>query len=161
MVSTVLTNVHNAFPVPYISSPSDVLAYVCRPASRRARARCRGFKQGVYPQLCTDQLLGMHMRLRSLCSKVVSVIETRHPERCRSVPAKRFSVVSEIYKYLPVNVSFQRQKHLFAGNPIDPLQVSWLFGGLQNQVLITPLSSLFARVDTVFYRGEKVRFTAD
>ncbi len=88
MIPTVLTNVHITFPIPFISAPSDVLAYVCRYPSRRIHACRLGFKQSVYPQLCTNQLLEMHMRLRSLCSKVVSVVETRHLEWCRYLPVK-------------------------------------------------------------------------
>ena len=88
ITTTVLTNVHITFPIPFISAPSDVLAYVCRYTSRRIRACRRSFKQSVYPQLCTNQLLGMHMQLRSLCSKVVSVVETRHLEWCRFLPVK-------------------------------------------------------------------------
>ena len=88
LITMVLTNVHITFPIPFISAPSDVLAYVCRHISRCDRACCRSFKQSVYPQLSTKQLPVMHLRLRSLCSKVVSVIETRHLERCRSIPVK-------------------------------------------------------------------------
>lgn len=81
IVTTVQTNVHVAFPVPFTFPSSRSLALrVTRPYGQAVPRKAKE----VYPWLRTTRLLRTHARERSL-SSMSGFRETRHLERCRFV----------------------------------------------------------------------------